>query len=718
MNKAQLAKKLLVSVLCSSILGTAYIAGASEVQPTASYELEQITVTGEKVPIEPTTYVKSKANVGVLGVKEVAELPFDVVNISEKAIENFGSSPEGLSAVLSLDPSVNASANTSADQVTIRGISINGHAMYLNNIPGLFGQYKMATNFIESVDIMSGPGTGYNGTSYSTSAGGTVNLQSKRATEQPLTNFTISYLGGSSVEEKLDISRRFGKNNRYGLRINTLHIDGEINLPGANLNQKNIFINLDQKTNSSESNLLIGYLSNHQNARQKSASFNSKTVSELPKVPSGKTNLAPDWAYDDHDNWMLTFNHNQKLSKSTSIFFNAGYHREDWYGYLSGSPTVFNNAGDFTSSFSNYPLALTKRYAQIGFKGKFEVGKVKNEYILSLDKNWYDYWIDSKSTDPEKFTGNLYDKINWDKPFVPTVELPHKTTTAQMRGWAIFDTLYIDNDKLQLTLGLHGHRAQVHSFDAKTGKLKSSVDSDGICPTFGIMYKITPQLSVYANHSENFAMGTLVGNNYANAGSILDPSKTKQNEIGFKYKNGDFLHTLSAYDINIANNIDVYVSGESKPYLRTDGEQRNKGIEYKLVGELNKRLNIIGGFMYLDAKQEKTAKGVNDGLRVNGAPNWSATLGADYKLNKDLAVLLRGVYAGTSTINNERLNVPAYMKFDLGLKYKTQINNTPVTLTAMCYNLTNKNYWQASAGSSSLYIGTPRTFTLSAMFEF
>lgn len=36
---------------------------------------------------------------------------------------------------------------------------------------------------------------------------------------------------------------------------------------------------------------------------------------------------------------------------------------------------------------------------------------------------------------------------------------------------------------------------------------------------------------------------------YENAGQYLDPYKYKQNEIGFKLKSGNLLHTLSAFKI-------------------------------------------------------------------------------------------------------------------------------------------------------------------------
>ena len=339
----------------------------------------------------------------------------------------------------------------------------------------------------------------------------------------------------------------------------------------------------------------------------------------------------------------------------------------------------------------------------------------KNDYVLSVDHNWYDYWINSKNTVPSTYTGNIFEPIQWDAPVVPGVDLGHEKAQGKMTGWSALDTLTLANDKLLLTLGVHGHRAQVRNYNVSTGAKQSDVSSSGICPTVGLVYKITPELNFFANHTENFLMGSVVSTSYENAGEVLDPVKTKSNEFGFKYQHGNVLHTLSFFDMKQANNIDVYEG--TKKYLRSDGEQRYKGLEYKAIGKINDKWDFIGGFMYLKATQEKTSKGNYDGLRVNGAPNWQATLGVTYHANDRLDLIFRGVYEGSATINNEALHVPAYMKFDFGATYRTKLDTTPVTITAMCYNLTNKNYWQASSTSNNLFVGSPRTFMLSAAFS-
>lgn len=73
----------------------------------------------------------------------------------------------------------------------------------------------------------------------------------------------------------------------------------------------------------------------------------------------------------------MAFNHEQKLSEHVTGFVNAGYHKENWYGYIDGSPKVLNNNGDYRISMYNSPLFLVKTYLGMGIKGISTLAKSK-----------------------------------------------------------------------------------------------------------------------------------------------------------------------------------------------------------------------------------------------------------------------------------------------------------------------------------------------------
>lgn len=220
-------------------------------------------------------------------------------------------------------------------------------------------------------------------------------------------------------------------------------------------------------------------------------------------------------------------------------------------------------------------------------------------------------------------------------------------------------------------------------------------------------YKITPDFVVYADHTESFGYRSVVSSTqgYANAGEMLDPTKTKQREIGVKVRTGDFYHTLAYFHIRQANTSNIYEDGQK--YLRIDGAQRNRGLEWGFTGRLGKKWDLLGGLMYLDMKDD-------DGKRLDGSARWSGSLGAIYHPNDRWSLIGRAVYVGSAPLNDGVLHVPSYIRYDLGVSFKTQISHTPVTFRAMCCNVVDENYWIARAGKDSLYHGAPRTFSLTA----
>ena len=173
-------------------------------------------------------------------------------------------------------------------------------------------------------------------------------------------------------------------------------------------------------------------------------------------------------------------------------------------------------------------------------------------------------------------------------------------------------------------------------------------------------------------------------------------------EIGVKYSNKNFLATLALFKNRESSTLNIY--DDKKPdwyWVTNDGENEYKGIELSFNGAIADKWNAFGGLMYLDTERVKTNKGTYDGYRVGGIPRFNAVAGLQYP-----------IFPASNAIEWE---VPSYTTFDAGINYKTQINKMPVKLSAMCYNLTGKDYWIAYG--SGLHLSSPRTFMLSAQFD-
>lgn len=669
------------------------------------YDLPALTIVGERKITYAGDMIETKSTTGILGEKDSLELPYSVTTVSQKAIETFSTPQSGVMDTLSLIPSVRASSNKTVHSVTIRGFHQNGYSMYINGIPGAMSSGNLPYYWIENATVVSGPNLGVNGTNLADTIGGSINFRSKRAQAKDNTDFRLSYNGGSSFEEGVDIGRRFGANKEYGLRVVANHIGGETVQENKDLTQNNLFINLDHQGKRSTTNLMLGY----SRIRYEGGGdgFSVGNITSLPKAPDAGKSYTPSWLYHTYRDTWIILNHDQKLSDHIRAYANFGYHRFDYDKYYEGTPRLTSNDGDFSIGAEYWPLGHTRVYFGTGLRGDFRTGKVNHEYIIGVDKNWVNR--DSGGGNLWSGTGNLYRSNSW--PSIPLPDYqPPLQFKQQMTGYHIVDTMKFMDDRLQLTLGLHGHQSSY----TRVGQTRQ--DSRATSPTYALSYQFTPEVMAYISHSESFNAGTLVsGASYKNKGDVLPPTKTKQDEIGVKIKKGDFVNTLSIFRIRKANNIDV--ERADGKYRTNDGEQKNTGFEWGFTGKASKRLDLVGGMMYLNAAQTKTQNGTNDGKAVSGTAKFSGTVGAIYHPDQAWSLISRISYLGSAKLKNETLHVPSSWKLDLGASYETKMGTTPVTLTLMCYNVTGRDYWVPVAGTDGLQLSAPRSVSFAANFE-
>lgn len=683
--------------------------------------LEDVVVEADKDYLSGE-FVSTNGSVGILGEKNVMDVPFTQVNLTQKAIESFGGPNQPLSSILVNNPSVRSQGTVLHNDFSIRGIKGNGTSSYLNGIPGLMTQFNAPTFMISDIQFIAGPNSGITGipSTYETSAaGGIVNFVSKKATTLPITKYTQIFSGKGSFGEYFDIGRRFGKEQEWGVRLNTEVLNGETSIDGASIKARGIFANIDRQAAVSKSNLLIGYrnLDIERGIRWFTLDNNAVTKGVISKIPDAP-NAGKDFGFPgmgkETEGYLFALNHEQNVNDNWKVFVNAGLNDNKLKKNITGQGskyTIKDSAGNFDLLAFSTQTVTKNIYSQLGITGELKTGNVEHNLTAAVDKAWHTTKAAKNMySNTNLGTGNIYTGVNWNGKTFPGVETG---LSSKDQYWGLSFADIIKYEKTQFLLGLHKHAATVNSYNKVTGMITNTMDSSAVCPTYGIVYQPNKEISLYASHSENFDRGTVVDAKYENRGDILDPAKTKQNELGIKYKHAGLLTTISFFDINQANNIEVV--DNTKTYLRQNGKQNYKGTELSFNGRLADKWNIMGGVMYLDAKQVKTKGGTLDGKTVNGVAEWNNILALEYNASTNFSVFGRSVYTGTASVYDEKLKTPDYVTFDLGVKYKTKINTVPVTFSAVCYNLTDKDYW--TAYGNNLLLSNPRTIMLSAQFD-
>ncbi|KAF1015317.1 MAG: Ferrichrome receptor FcuA [Acinetobacter bereziniae] len=285
-----------------------------------------------------------------------------------------------------------------------------------------------------------------------------------------------------------------------------------------------------------------------------------------------------------------------------------------------------------------------------------------------------------------------------------------------MKSVALGDNISALDDRLTVMLGARYQEIEqeVYSY----GTYKYDINKNKITPALGVSYKLTPEMAIYANYIEALVQGDAiqdsVGNNF-----IADPFVSKQKEVGLKYENNSIGGALS-YFYTDRRKASVNTSGTPQLSQATNIHQ---GLEFNAYGQLTESVKILGGATWIDTKQKDTYQGLYNGNEVIGVPKFQANIEADWKLpvEHDISVNGRLVYTGSTYADNANtLKMNDWTRMDIGANYKTQINKVPTTFNFSVTNVLDKDYWASASVNDYTYLslGDPRTFKLSATFDF
>lgn len=720
--------------------GKMYVALAAAVMLTisggvtlraADTVLDTVYVNADRdgeVVAAPGGLVNETAKLGILGNQSVMDIPYTEMSMTQKTLEKFDDPSQPIANVLMNNPSIRTSTTSPMyTDFSMRGINMNGNHMMLNGVPSLFYQFNgPISHYIDRIDITSGPNAGVNGVSMSnngtnsgaTPAPGTINVVTKRAGSEPVTKFTETFSGRSNFGEFIDVARRAGKDNEWGIRVMGEYMEGGLALKGAEKNEKNIFVNLDRKGKTSNTNFFVGHFDLRVNEGQRWFSYGGKS-SELPSAPD--SNIPYDfkgttkWMHG----WMYTFNHEKAINDHVTWFTNIGHSSRSGNKYNSSASLKFDEKGNFMSTnVSNAQNEIgTNSYFQTGLKTKFETGVVKHQATIAIDRSWAKYWNDSHNSAKGTIGGNLYTGTEYTNSFViPTLRTAKLFWDEVNTGVTIADSLSYGKWDVLL--------AASHKHENFTNVQKGEkFQNDNWLPTYGITYKPNENMAIYASQTESFSRGAVVNDpKYDNNGDTLDPSTSKQREVGVKYKFKNLVTTLAYFDIETQSIIDTDL-GNGMYHRAADGKDNYKGWEWTINGKPADKWTVTGGLLYMNGKREKTAKGTYDGWYINGASKWSTVVGAVYEPNDKWSIIGRLTWVGDAHIDNsasptKSTRIPAYTVLDLGFDYKTSIADVPVTFKAMCYNALNKDYWMGRGSSTTFGLSMPRTWMLSASMSF
>lgn len=446
----------------------------------------------------------------------------------------------------------------------------------------------------------------------------------------------------------------------------------------------------------------------------------------IPAAPDSKTNYAQPWTYSNSRDLFGTVRGEYDFNDQWTGWAAVGMRRGSEDNALSGL-TLSSAAGDATVNRFDNTRKNRVKTGELGLRGKFETGSVKHSVVASLsafDSSERNAWGYNYATGQ---SNNIYNPVALPAPGYTglggILGSPRETERIKTSSLALADTLGFMDERLLLTVGMRYQSIKVDGFDATTGASSGNYDKSRVTPVAGLVFKLTPEVSAYANYIEGLAKGgsapmTNGGQVVSNAGQVFAPYVSRQKEAGLKYDGGNIGASASFFTTSMPS---AYVQNNVYGVF---GKQRNRGLEFNVFGEPVKGLRLLGGLTLLDAKYLTTASGANDGKRVVGVPRSQANIGADWDVPgvHGLALNARLMYTGAQYANaGNTQRVPAWTRFDLGARYLMDVGGKLVTLNARVDNVANRNYWASVGGYATngyLVQGAPRTFSLTASVDF
>ena len=690
--------------LCASALAS--IAQAAD-EPAPAI-LAPVVVQGNAESGTATAPVAS----GALGTRSALNTPFSVTSVTAEQLAD--RQVTSLGQVFALEASVIAagnSYNSRPSTLIVRGLQLDAFNSY--KIDGLsivnYG-VELPLEHFERIDLLKGA-TGF---MYGFgSPGGIVNYITKKPTDEFLATASVGYRTDSVFTQHVDLGGRVGPDERLGYRANYTHEQGGTYNRG-NIDRNSFSLALDLRLTP---DLLWTFEGLYQD-RDTSGTVQAVGLGPLfkgsgvPDTINGRTRLSTDGsgyrAVSKLAKTGLQWNFAPEWTASLDYSFSQATRT-----YKEETLMLLNDAGDYIDNMYDQKNQYRFNQLQAMVQGEFTTGFLKHEVVLGAATQTQANDFNSNSFYGPIGTGNLY---NGTRPAPYTGSL----TPQMYRGGEYDQDALFASDTI--TLGEHWSvlaGARYISYRQRSFLPSGQASGDTykkhpITPTVALMYKPGAGTTLYASYVEALEQGSTVGSQYANAGEMLAPLKSKQYEIGVKTEQAYWGASAALFRIERGTG---YVNSANE-YVQ-DGEGRLQGLELAANARLARDWSVQGNATWLDPEY-KSGNPANVGNRLPGASRFVAAgqVVYDVPAAPGLSLAAGMKYVGSAKLDaTNRLDLPSYYTVDLGAVYRTRVAGKGVVLRAAIDNLTDRRYWYF-VGENGILPAPARTVSLNAQVYF
>ena len=388
------------------------------------------------------------------------------------------------------------------------------------------------------------------------------------------------------------------------------------------------------------------------------------------------------------------------------------------------------------------PTSAQSHYMQNELHAAFSTGTIKHKSLIGLELG--------REFLKNKVSGDFGEQGSFIDIFNPANRLfldGPLTTFNDSRQTNNALGLYF-GDQIALLPNLHMHAGgrfdvfeqsiinRPHAF-LEVGSKDKQTDR-AFSPSIGMTYQPWKPLALFANYTRSFAPQS--GGARSISGTLFRPELGESYEAGLKLHSpdGQLRLTFTAFETIKKNVLTSDISqGPGSGFSIATGEQRSRGFEVDLAGQLLPGLEVIASYAYIDARITKDNTFLEDS-RLPNVPKHQASVWTTYSFREGMLRGL-GLSAGFVAFGQrpgiflcqdpvvsfcqDPFNLPGYVRMDAAVYYRNQVNvlnkKTNFLASVNVRNLLDERYFTGAQNFREIiYTGAPITVIGSLKFEY
>jgi iron complex outermembrane receptor protein len=570
---------------------------------------------------------------------------------------------------------------------------------------------------LESVEVLKGPASVLYGT---LEPGGVINLSTKQPLSEPFYAAEVQVGNFNFIRPTIDFSGPLNPDRSLLYRLNVAYENGDY-FRDYDQGIERFFISPVVTWRISEQTdvtLEFEYLEDKR-------PFDRGLIAvgtEIADIPFDRILGEPD-DFSEREQFVASYRLEHRFSENWTLRNAFQFLANDAaYVFIDTDEGLEEDTGELTRALADQEYTDRNYSLQTNLIGKVATGPIQHTLLFGIDLSRGTQDLDNRRQFDDIPTQNIFNPVyGFVKP--NRDQLPIRAdigTTTEILGLYVQDQIAL-TDNLKVLLGGRFDVVNINNTFRRSNSGVVAFESEdeqqeeAFTPRVGIVFQPIEALSFYGSYSESFTPNSAT----AADGTLLEPERGKQYEVGVKGDlfDGRLSATLAAFDITKSN---VATTDPDNPDFSIPiGEQRSRGIELNVAGEIRQGWNIMASYAYIDAEISEDNDG-QEGNRLFNAPENTFSLWTTYEIQSGnwqglgfgLGLFFVGKRQGDLANSFE---VPSYLRTDLGVFYRR--NNWRAALNIK--NLFDIDYVESTGNDRSrITPGQPFTVIGSVSVEF